>query len=329
MRPLLEVKDLHVSYVAQNGQPCAALGGVSFVLRPGKILGVLGESGSGKSTLAAAMMGLLPPNGRVSDGAVVFEGRNLVEASPREMQKIRGERIALIPQEPLQALHPTMRVADQVGEVIAAHRDLPRRTVREKTREILATFFATETERIAGSYPHQLSGGQRARVCIAQAVCCWPSLIIADEPTALLDPETLCEVAAILSDLQRRLQVSLIWITHNPTLLRELADDVLVLYAGKVLEMGPSASVLSSPRHPYTQALLQCLPPDLQEGRNTFGTMLPVIGGEPPSSLESSRGCAFELRCEERMDMCGERAPEAVHLDRDHEVFCFNRESGR
>jgi oligopeptide/dipeptide ABC transporter ATP-binding protein len=325
MPPLLDVQNLHVSYAARTGQCSTALANVSFALQPGETLGVLGESGSGKSTLAAALLGLLPANGRIERGAVYFEGQDLLRAAPRELEKIRGDRLALIFQEPSLALHPAIRVAEQVADVIAAHKSFGRRGVRERARQILAAVFPTETDRIANSYPHQLSGGQRARVLIAQAISCGPSLIVADEPTASLDPETQREILALFRDLRQRFNLSMIWITHNPLLLEAFADRVLVLYAGRVVETGPTSNVLSSPRHPYTQALLRCLPPRIENSFANHKEYLPVIPGEALGSVVASEGChcLFAPRCIERMVICAERQPEMVQLSSRHEASCF------
>ncbi len=325
MAPLLDVQNLRVSYAAQTGQCLTALAKVSFALQPGETLGVLGESGSGKSTLAAALLRLLPAKGRIEQGAVHFEGRNLLRATPRELEKIRGDRLALIFQEPSLALHPAIRVAEQIGDVIAAHKSFGRRAVREQARQILAAVFPTEVERIANSYPHQLSGGQRARVLIAQAISCGPSLIVADEPTASLDPETQQEILALFRALRQKFNLSVIWITHNPLLLEGFADRVLVLYAGRVVETGPASSVLSSPRHPYTQALLRCLPPSIEGGLANHKQCLPVIPGEAFVSVAAAEGCRclFEPRCMERMVICTEREPEMIQLNPTHAASCF------
>jgi peptide/nickel transport system ATP-binding protein len=325
MTPLLDVQKLRVSYTARNGQCSTALANVSFALQPGETLGVLGESGSGKSTLAAALLRLLPANGRIERGAICFEGQDLLRATPRELEKIRGGRLALIFQEPSLALHPAIQVAEQVGDVIAAHKSFGRRAVREHARQILAAIFPTEVERIANSYPHQLSGGQRARVLIAQAISCGPSLIVADEPTASLDPEMQQEILALFRALRQKFNLSMIWITHNPLLLEGFADRVLVLYAGRVVETGPVSSVLSSPRHPYTQALLRCLPPSIEGGLANHKECLPVIPGEALVSVAASDGCRclFEPRCIERMVICTEREPEMIQLSSTHGASCF------
>ncbi len=325
MAPLLDVNNLGVTYTAGTGQCLTALANVNFTLQTGETLGVLGESGSGKSTLAAALLGLLPSKGRIERGAVYFEGQELLGAAPRELEEIRGGRLALIFQEPSLALHPAIRIAEQIGDVIAAHKSFGRTAVREHARQMLATVFPTDVERIANSYPHQLSGGQRARVLIAQAISCGPSLIVADEPTASLDPETQQEILALFRTLRQKFNLSMIWITHNPLLLEGFADRVLVMYAGRVVETGPASSVLSSPRHPYTQALLRCLPPRIEEGLASHKEFLPAIPGEAFVSAVPSEGCRclFESRCVERMAVCTEREPQMIQLSSTHGTSCF------
>ena len=241
----------------------------------------------------------------------------------RDVERIRGNRIALIFQEPSQALHPAIRVGEQVSDVIAAHKDLPRRAVREKAREVLATVFPGETERIANSYPHQLSGGQRARVLIAQAISCGPSLIIADEPTASLDPEMQQEILTVFRDLRQKLQLALIWITHYPALLAGFADRVMLSYAGKIVEIGPTERVLNSPHHPYTRSLLRSAPPSIENGKSSRKEFLPMISGEPPGSILPGGKCSFEPRCDDRMHLCAQREPAMVRLSNAHEVSCF------
>jgi oligopeptide/dipeptide ABC transporter ATP-binding protein len=323
MTPLLEIEDLHVAYTGRTGEIIPALAGVGFQLKPGEILGVLGESGSGKSTLASALPRLLPANGQLQQGKVMFEGKDLLCASPQELRKIRGARIGLIFQEPSSALHPTLRVGRQVGDVLAAHQSLDRRTLREKTRQIVAELFPGDAERIFRSYPHELSGGQRQRVLIAQAIACGPSLVIADEPTASLDPTTQQENLQLFAELRRRLGLAVILITHNPAVLAGLADRVLILYAGRVAELGPTAQVLATPGHPYTKALLSCLPSHFDEGRYSSKSTLTVIPGEPPDLSRHSTGCQYEPRCAERMEICKSREPSAFAVSEAHRVSCF------
>lgn len=323
MMPLLEVKNLHVAYSARTGEVCPALTGVNFDLRPGEILGVLGESGCGKSTLAAGLLQLLPSNGETLRGSVLFEGKNLLKTSPHELRKIRGGRIGLILQEPSSSLHPTMRIGRQIADVVAAHESLDRRALSEKTNQVLASVFPADAERISRAYPHELSGGQRQRVLIAQAIACRPSLVIADEPTASLDPTTQLEILQLFRRLRRDLGLAMLFITHNPGLLAGFADRVLVLYAGRIAEVGPTARMLASPRHPYTEALLQCLPAQLDTDPVIRKTKLNVIAGDPPDLSLHAKGCQFEPRCVARMDVCKSGEPEAATVSEFHDVSCF------
>ncbi len=327
MAAVLEIQDLHVSYRSSGGGLTPALTGVSFGLLPGEIMGVLGESGSGKSTLAVSLVRLLPGNGNITRGAVYFEGKDLLQAKPEELQQIRGRRISLIFQEPSLALHPTMRAGEQVRQVLAAHSASGKSALSERTRQVLAEVFSADADRISRSYPHQLSGGQRQRVLIAQAIACGPSVVIADEPTASLDPATQMEILGVFRTLKERLALAMIFITHNPALLSGFADRVLVLYGGRVAECGPAETVLTSPRHPYTRVLFESIPAVSERRGNGRRTELPVILGDSSRSSLPTGGCPFEPRCTERMQVCREREPAPVSLSASHTVSCFKYES--
>jgi len=323
MTSVLDVQNLQVSYRSREVRPRPVLSGVSFDLGPGEVLGVLGESGSGKSTLAASVLRLLPPNGHIGSGAVFFEDKNLFQATSEELRQIRGARIALIFQEPSLALHPTIRVGEQVRQVLAAHQSAAKSALNERTREIFAQLFPQDSSRILRSYPHQLSGGQRQRALIAQAIACNPAIVIADEPTAALDPVTQMEILAIFRSLRETLGLAMIFITHNPALLSGFADRILVLYAGQVVEWGPAETVLRAPKHPYTKALFESLPAISVENEKSRKNQLPVIpGNSSPSSLPR-KGCSFEPRCPWRMDLCTEFEPALVNLGGTHVVSCF------
>jgi oligopeptide/dipeptide ABC transporter ATP-binding protein len=323
MVPILEVQDLHVSYGLSGGASCPALAGVSFQLMPGEILGVLGESGSGKSTLATSLVKLLPSRGNISKGSVFFEGQDLLRRSPRELEQIRGKRISLVYQEPSVALHPAIRAGDQVLEVLAAHESASRSTLRMKTRQVLASLFPEDADRISSSYPHQLSGGQRQRILIAQAIVCGPSLLVADEPTGSLDPTTQGEILGVFLKLRDELGLGMIFITHSPALLAGFADRVLVLYGGRVAELGPASTVFASPMHPYTRALFQSMPQFFGNSDNLRKPDLPVIAGDSSAAQLPREGCVFEPRCPDRMDDCREREPGSVNLGESHVVSCF------
>jgi oligopeptide/dipeptide ABC transporter ATP-binding protein len=321
MKHLLEVADLCVTYTDARNRKTIALSGVSFAVEQGEILGVLGESGSGKSTLAGATIGVLHPSGKMEKGAVWFDGQNLVRAAPRELQKIHGARIGTIFQEPQLALHPCIRVGEQVGDVLAAHRSMSQKALREETLRILSTVFSEEVERIANAYPHQLSGGQRARALVAQAIVCQPALLIADEPTASLDPVTQAEVIAAFRVLQKEHRLAMVLITHSPALLAGLADRIAVLYAGRVVEIGPAESVLANPCHPYTRDLLRCVPPLIDSHGVANEKKLPIIREGMAGPMAGK--CVFEARCDDRMGVCATREPATVSLTETHNVACF------
>jgi oligopeptide/dipeptide ABC transporter ATP-binding protein len=326
MASVLRIHELHVSYRSREGVLCRAIAGVSFSLEQGEILGVLGESGSGKSTLATALVRLLPEIGDITRGAVHFEGKELLQSKPEELREIRGRHIALIFQEASLALHPTMRVGEQVRQVLDAHSSNGKSARRERTSKVFSTLFAAEAERIARSYPHQLSGGQRQRVLIAQAMACGPRVIIADEPTASLDPTTQMEILGVFRSLREKLGLAMIFITHNPALLADFADRILVLYGGRVIELGPAATVLGSPQHPYTKALFRSVPTSLEGHGKGRKAKLQAIVGDSASVFRPAGGCSFEPRCPDRMDICSQREPALVNVGETHTVSCFKYE---
>jgi len=323
MTALLEVRDLHVSYRSRTAASYRALAGVSVTLARGEILGVLGESGSGKSTFAASLLRLVPPNGAITRGEILLDGADVLQMDAGALRQLRGKRISLISQEPSLALHPTMRIADQIGEVLRAHEVHSAAERRERVVEILRSVFPTGAERIASSHAHQLSGGQRQRVLIAQAIACRPALLVADEPTASLDPSTQHEILLLFRQLQQQLGIAVIFITHNPALLVNFADRILVLYGGKAVECGPGETVLFAAQHPYTRALLSCAPPFDVAAAADSKMMLPVIPGTAPNLAVSMQGCIFEPRCPERMDKCQTREPANVAFENGHEAACL------
>ena len=326
MGSILEVRDLRVAYRSRNGNLSRALDGVSLCLEPCEVLGVLGESGSGKSTLAVSLLGLFRRNSVIADGAVLFQAKDLLKAEPRELQAIRGRSISLIFQEPSVALHPTMPVGQQVRRVLAAHGMRDREALDRRTREVFGTLFAEEADRIACSYPHQLSGGQRQRVLIAQAIACHPSVVVADEPTASLDPTTQMEILDVFRRFRKSLGLTMIFITHNPALLSGFADRVLVLCAGRVVELGAAWEVLVSPMHPYTQALFRSIPP--LDGPHDDGKRnLPAIPRDSNASSLPQTGCPFEPRCSEHLEICKSKDPGFVNLNESHAVSCFRYEN--
>ena len=323
MTSLLRVQGRDVTYVSGTGATTWALVDATFKVMPGEILGILGESGSGKSTLAAALLNLLPINGEIRRGQILMEGDDVLRLEPVELQKLRGGRIGLIFQEPSAALHPTIRIGDQISEVLRAHERLNGTGRRARVREILGEVFSSDVERIMSSYPHELSGGQRQRVLIAQAIASGPKLLVADEPTGSLDPTTQREIVSLFKALREKLGIAIIFITHNPGLLAGFADTALVLYAGRVVEWGPAQEVLFSPQHPYTKALLRCVPTFDESSATARKSQLNAIEGVSPHSASILEACAFAPRCRDRMDICETRQPHGVALSNAHQVCCF------
>jgi peptide/nickel transport system ATP-binding protein len=302
MPALLRVRDLSV---AVHSLPVVS--DVSFDLAEGSITGLLGESGCGKTTLAQALLKLLPRAQYRVAGVVEFEGRNLLSLSERELQPIRGGRISLMFQDPLLALNPVLRAGTQIAEVARAH---------GMGRPELPSSLGL-LPRHPAAYPHQLSGGERQRVTLAEALICRPTLVIADEPFTALDRARVEELVALFRGLQRTLGTSFLVIAHDPAVLEALADTVLVMYAGRIVERGHPRDVFGDARHPYTRGLMQCLRPRGEKGR------LYSIPGNPPGLASRSAGCAFEPRCGDRVEACAARMPAEYPLAGGHSARCF------
>ncbi|RMH17838.1 MAG: ABC transporter ATP-binding protein [Acidobacteria bacterium] len=318
--PLLEVSGLSVAYDGAAGR-VLALDRLSLALAPGEIVGLLGESGCGKTTLARAILGLLPAAGRRLEGTVRFRGR-AVESLPRAaMRRLRGAEIALVAQEPALALHPMRRVGSQIAEVLRAHRPWSWRRCRREAAARLAE-VGLEPGSIAGAYPHQLSGGQRQRVAVAQALACRPALVVADEPTASLDVASARRVLALLRRLCGEHHSALLLISHQPEVLA-VAERLALMYAGRVVEEGPAAQFLSSPLHPYGEALLACRPP----AAGGAGRRLATIPGAAPLVAEAVAGCSFAPRCAYRMDECTTRDPPPASPAGERRVWCLRYEA--
>jgi oligopeptide/dipeptide ABC transporter ATP-binding protein len=323
MEPLLSVSNLCVEFWPAEGLgPIRALNGANLRVAPGEVLGVLGESGSGKSTLAKAVMRLLPSTSTMR-GVVSFAGRNLLTLTPRELQRVRGARVSLIPQEPGLALNPFLKVGAQIAEILRVHKGWDWKRCRAEAESLLDFVQRSQPGRkMFDAYPHQLSGGQKQRVVIAQALSCAPDLIIADEPTASLDHATQAGVLALLHTLRELRHTALLLITHDPRILEGFANRIAVMYAGRVIEDGPANSVLDGPRHPYTRALLACARRHAAGEKLALGQRLPSIPGTAPDLRLQWRGCSFLPRCSERMPQCEEQPPAAAKRG-DSLVECF------
>jgi oligopeptide/dipeptide ABC transporter ATP-binding protein len=324
MTSLLKVLGLRVDFVEPDGKRTHAVNGANLEAQRGEVIGLLGESGSGKSTIAKASLRLLSKAAQVVAGTIELDGRDLLQLKEREMEKIRGARIAMVPQEPSLALNPVMKAGDQIAEVIRAHRGWNLKRCREEAGILLeGVGLSSHDRRMYDEYPHQLSGGQQQRVVVAQALACQPDLVIADEPTASLDCETEQEILQLFGELKLERKVSLLLITHDPKILRDLADRVAVMYAGRVVEEGSLDQVFREPRHPYTKALLACAPPEHQARRFTVGMRLPTIEGSAPNPELVSVGCTFAARCAQRRELCETRPPTTVETADARRVECF------
>ncbi len=311
---VLRVEDLRVYYETPVG-PVKAVDGVSFSLRPGERLGLIGESGSGKTTIGTAVMRLTRPPGRIVGGRVLLNGRDLLRMGERELRGVRLREIALVPQGAMNSLNPVMRVRDQIGDVILAHRGPAARAgLHERVHELLA--MVGLPGRAADLFPHELSGGMKQRVCIAMAVALNPVLIIADEPTSALDVVVQRIVAQTLIHVSERLGAALILIGHDMGLQAQLVDRLGVMYAGKMVEQGTIRELLKTPRHPYTQLLISSLP-SIKERRMPQG-----IPGLPPSLLRPPAVCLFHPRCPHAMDICRTQEPPPLEHEPRHLVAC-------
>ncbi len=323
---LLTVEDLSVEGPGDKGNNYSILNNVSFEVQRGQTVGILGESGCGKSTLARALMGILPRGLFVRGGRITLGTDEMTGASENFLRNLRGNHISLIHQEAEGALHPLMRVNDQIAEIFRAHRAWSRRKCLSEARSTLAKIFGARAESIGRSFPHELSGGQRQRVLIAQAIACHPQIVIADEPTASLDASTQSEILALLRKLKQQEDMSLILITHNPAILMHLADQIVVMYAGRIVEFGIAEKVFSNPLHPYTRALLRLGAREL-EAHGEAKSRLATIPGQAlvttSGGRQLDRACDFEPRCEQRMAVCRSTAPHLDAVNPDQRVRCL------
>jgi peptide/nickel transport system ATP-binding protein len=323
MTPLLQVRNLVVCIRDEANHRIRLLGPVDLDISAGETVGLLGESGAGKTTLAMTLLRLLPASSCVVEGSVEFEGVSLLGLRENELRKIRGSRISVVHQDS-SVLNPVLRVGDQIVEVLRAHRAWTKRQYRDKAMSLLQEMEMEDAERIYAAFPHQLSGGQRQRIALAQALACQPALVIADEPTASLDPTTTSEILGLLGRLKRRCQTAFLLISHDYSVLADLSDRIIIMYAGRIVEHGSRDEVLQEPLHPYTTALLKCglqlqTPKDGESGK----CRMPTIAGRRPDSTGVTLGCDFENRCPDRMNICRASVPDEIHVSNAHTVRCF------
>jgi oligopeptide/dipeptide ABC transporter ATP-binding protein len=317
--PVLRVRSLDVRVGGGAGVPLVR--GVSFDLDAGEIVGVVGESGSGKSMTALAILGLLPRGIVRHGGEVLFKGEDLGTATPARLRQIRGKGIAMISQDPGQALNPVHRIGRQVAEPMRLHERVSRKVRRARVRTALEKVGIADAARRATSYPFEFSGGMRQRAMIGMALVCEPSVLIADEPTTGLDVTVQMQVLDLIRSLATELNMSTLLVSHDLKLVAGVCDRVQVMYAGRIVESGPTAAVLGDPRHPYTQALVRAVP---SEGM-AVGTELFTLPGSPPEPSASAVGCPLFDRCVHRHALCREEEPELLPLEPGHEVACWVR----
>ncbi|MFH1090832.1 MAG: ABC transporter ATP-binding protein [Pseudomonadota bacterium] len=320
MTKLLEVDDLHTVFEVEEGAAWA-VDGVSFSLDEGKTLGLVGESGCGKSVTALSIMRLVPnPPGRIASGRVLLEGQDLLQLPEREMRRLRGNKISMIFQEPMTSLNPVFTVGDQIGEVFRLHQGMKKAESFRAAVQMLRQVGIPSPERRVGEYPHQMSGGMRQRVMIAMALACRPKLMIADEPTTALDVTIQAQILSLMNQLRREISTAILLITHNLSVVAQMADDVVVMYAGRVVESAPVVSLFGGNRHPYTVGLLRSLPPAPTEPPKD---KLPVIEGMVPSLFELPSGCKFRDRCPHVFEPCSQEEPPLYQVGQDHLVRCY------
>ncbi|AKQ57592.1 ABC transporter ATP-binding protein [Bordetella hinzii] len=304
---LLEVRGLRTAFHTEAGA-WPAVDGVDLTVKRGEIVGLVGESGSGKSVTGFSLLGLIDPPGEVVEGEIRFKGTDLRKLGEEQMRQLRGNRIAMIFQDPLMTLNPVLKVGEQMLEAILTHENVPRQQALERCREALAMVGIPSPEKRLNAYPHEFSGGMRQRVAIAIAMLNRPDLIICDEPTTALDVTIQGQILYRMQEICREHQTALIWITHDLGVVAELADKVAVMYAGRIVEAGPVNDVLDSPRHPYTRGLLDSMPAQSQPG-----SRLHQINGMAPSLSARPSGCAFRPRCPNVIPRCTEQPPAATH----------------
>jgi len=318
MAPLLQVNDLRTSFFTSDGE-VRAVDGVTFDIDDGRTVGLVGESGCGKSVTALSIIQLLSGGtGSIVGGEVKLQGRDLTRVSNEEMRRIRGNEISMIFQEPMTSLNPVMTVGDQIAETVRLHHGASRRAARDRAFEMLSLVKIAEPRKRIGNFPHQFSGGQRQRVMIAMALACTPKLLIADEPTTALDVTIQAQILELIGELRQRLGMAVLLITHDLGIVAERADDVAVMYAGKIVESAKPEIIFNRPKHPYTIGLLNSMP-----GGRKPKSRLQAIPGMVPNPLDWPTGCRFRERCVRADARCAEMQPPLAEVEKNHRVACF------
>lgn len=314
---ILEVKDLHTSFFTDAGEVCA-VNGISFNLEPGKTLGIVGESGSGKSVTAYSIMQILAETGKVVSGEVLFKGKDISKWDEKQMQEFRGKKCSIIFQDPMTSLNPVFTIGNQLMEAILLHTDKDKKQARERAIEMLTLVGVNEPESRLKQYPHELSGGMRQRVMIAMALVCEPDILIADEPTTALDVTIQAQILELMQNLQKKLGMAIIMVTHDLGVIASMCDEILVMYGGRVCERGTADDIFYRPAHEYTKGLLRSIP----RVDNLKEKLVP-IGGTPINLLQMPEGCAFCPRCDAAMKICLTQKPEELRISDSHLASCW------
>jgi len=316
MKNFLKVQNLNVVFDTFDGTT-KVLRDINLELDKHESLGIVGETGSGKSILSLSIIGLIPIPGRVESGNIIFEDVNLTKQSKRDIEKIRGEKISIILQNPMDALNPVFKVKELMCEVLISHSNLNKKQALEKAEILLKQLRVPNPKNVLEKYPFELSGGMAQRVIIAMVISNNPSLIIADEPTTALDATVEKQIIKLVNKVRNEINCSLIWISHDLEVVKQVCERVAVMYAGKIVEIGPCKEILSKPLHPYTQKLLDAAPSKIKRGK-----MLHSIDGNMPSRLHIPKGCIFADRCDKSIEICREETPELVDMGNSRKVAC-------
>ncbi len=320
-KKLLEVKDLKVSFFTPAGE-VKAVGGISYDLKEGEVMGIVGESGSGKSVEAYSIMGLLQSPGKVTGGSITFEGEDVLAYDKTQMTNFRGNKVAMIFQNPMTCLNPVYTIGNQLTEALRAHNsDISAEDAKKRAMEMLAFVGINNVEKRMNQYPHEFSGGMRQRVMIAMGLICSPKLLIADEPTTALDVTIQAQIIELMKSVQQKTGMGIIFITHNLGVVAEICDKVSVMYAGRIVEQGPVDDIFYKPAHPYTLGLLRSMP---RMDADSYERLIP-IEGTPVDMLNPPEGCPFAPRCESCMQVCLKKMPPYVDVGENHRSACWLR----
>ncbi|MFN8404493.1 MAG: ABC transporter ATP-binding protein [Anaerolineales bacterium] len=315
--PLLTVADLNLEFRTSRGT-LKALNGISFDVRPREVFGLVGETGCGKTVTGLSILRLLPKSARVTNGSILFNEKNLLDAPMKEMESLRGREMTMIFQDPSSSLNPVFTVGSQMERVLRQHLKMNAKDAKARAAEMLAKVGLPDVTRMLAAYPHQLSGGQQQRVMIAMALLCNPRLLIADEPTTALDVTIQAQILKLLKDLQTQFDFSVILITHNLGVVAQTCDRLAVLYAGRVAEIGSTEDVFNNPQHPYTRGLMNAIPRPGSRGKK-----MAAIPGTVPSNPGAIQGCAFADRCEFVFEKCRAETPALFDVSEGHRAACF------